>query len=69
MAHQQLTVDKVRGILSGSCTPACDLLVLVEDGEMSAYEASQALKHSGRKVSDVHSAAAFEIDNMRRFDA
>lgn len=62
------TQDKIRRILSGSATPACDLLVLVEDGYITAHEASNALKGAGKKVADVHSAAATEIDYMRRHD-
>lgn len=66
MTATQTTADKIRLILSGSCTPAQDLLVLVDDGEITAGEATQALKRTGRKVADIHSAAAFEIDCERR---
>ena len=62
------TADNVKRILSGSCTPASDLLVLVEDGELTAYEASEALRNSGRKVADVQSAAAFEVEQQRKFN-
>lgn len=64
----ETTADRVRRVLSGSATPAMDLLVMVDDGEMTAHEATQALKRTGRKVADVHSAAAFELDHMRRLD-
>jgi hypothetical protein len=57
---------KISKILSGSCTPASDLLVMVEDGEITASEATAAMKRAGRNVSDVHSAAASEIDYMTR---
>ena len=59
---------QVRNILSGSPTPACDLLVLVDDGYMTAHEATQALKATGRKIADVHSCAAAEREHMRRLD-
>lgn len=61
--------DKVRKIISGSCTPAQDLLVMVDDGELTAYEAGQALRLSSQRmatVADIRSAAAFEIDNERK---
>jgi hypothetical protein len=59
---------KIALVLSGSCTPACDLLVMVEDGEITAHEATLALRTKSKNVSDVHSAAADEIDFMRRYD-
>jgi len=55
-------------ILSGSATPACDLLVMVEDGELTAQEATAALRSRNSRSADVHSAAAAEIDYMRRND-
>jgi|GEM_PF-3466799 len=64
----ETTQDKIRKILSGSCTPASDLLDLVDDGAITAFEASGILRNSGRKVADVHSAAAAEIEQQRRFD-
>ena len=60
--------DEVKLVISGSCTPAQDLLVMVDDGRLSAYEAGQALRNSGRKVADILSAAAFEIDQERKFN-
>lgn len=60
--------DKIRSIIAGSPTPACDLLVMVEDGEITAHEATQALKQSNRKSADVHSVAAAEVEYMRRND-
>lgn len=62
------TATQVKRILTGSCSPACDLLALVDDGLLTASEAGDALRRSGRKVADIHSAAAFERDNMRRLD-
>lgn len=62
------TANEIRRILSGSPTPACDLLVLVEDGYITAHDATTAMKAAGHKVADVHSAAAAEIDDMRRND-
>lgn len=63
-----LLTIKIQNILSGSCTPASDLMTLVEDGYLAAREASEILRNSGRKVADVHSAAAAEIEQQRRFD-
>lgn len=60
--------DQIRRILSGSATPACDLLVLVEDGYINAHDATNAMKAAGHKAADVHSAAASEIEYMRRND-
>lgn len=62
-------VKEVHRIITGSATPACDLLVLVDDGYLTATEATQALQGTGRNIADVHSAAAFEIDQMRALGA
>lgn len=59
-------VRDVENILTGSATPACDLLVLVDDGYLTATEATQALQGTGRNIADVHSAAAFEKDEALR---
>ena len=61
--------QRIATILSGSATPACDLLVMVEDGELTAYEATTALRSSNSRSADVHSVAAAEIEHMRRNDA
>jgi hypothetical protein len=63
-----LTAALVRRILAGSCTPAIDLVRLVDDGLITAHDATLALQATGRKVADVHSAAAFERDEMIRRD-
>lgn len=60
--------DKIRSIIASSATPASDLLVMVEDGEITAHEATKALKQSNSKSADVHSVAAAEIEYMRRND-
>lgn len=62
------THDQIRRILSGSCTPASDLLVMVEDGYITATEATAALRTRNTKSADVHSVAAAEIEDMRRRD-
>lgn len=56
----------IKSILSGSCSPASDLLDMVEDGYLTAGEATLALQQSGRKVADVHSAASIEHEHMLR---
>lgn len=58
----------VSAILSGSCTPACDLLVLVTEGVITSREATLALRTRSPGAADVRSAAAAEIDYMRRND-
>jgi hypothetical protein len=63
-----LTAAQVRRILAGSCTPAIDLLRMVDDGLITAHDATEALQASGRGVTDVHSAAAYERDYMRIHD-
>lgn len=60
--------DKIRSIIASSATPASDLLVMVEDGEITAHEATKALKRSNSKSADVHSVAAAEVEYMRRND-
>lgn len=58
--------QEVERILTTSTTPAIDLLALVDDGLMTATEATQALQGTGLNVADVHSAAAFEKDEEQR---
>lgn len=62
------TNDQIHRILSGSATPASDLLAMVEDGYITATEATTALRSRNSKSADVHSAAAAEIEDMRRRD-
>lgn len=67
--HRPLEVNvpqEVERILTTSTTPAIDLLALVDDGLMTATEATQALQGTGLNVADVHSAAAFEKDEEQR---
>lgn len=61
--------ERIALILSGSATPACDLLVMVDDGEITSWEATQALRSSSPRCADVHSVAAEEIECMRHYNA
>lgn len=56
---------KIRNILSGSCTPASDLLDLVNDGKLTAHEATEALRKSGRTGGCVRTQAHAESAYMR----
>lgn len=66
--HAALVAAQVRRILAGSCTPACDLVRMVDDGLITAHDATEALQATGRKIADVHSEAAAERDYMLRHD-
>ena len=56
---------KIQNILSGSCTPAGDLLDLVDAGKLTAHEATQSLHQSGRTGGCVRTQAHAESVYMR----
>ena len=60
----------IANILTGSCTPAHDLVELIEDGKISYADAWNAYVYR-RKVpmaSNLYSFAQSERDFMKRFD-
>lgn len=63
-----MTTDRIALILSGSCTPACDLLEAVRSGEVSRQEATAAYKRTRPTAVCLESAAQSELEQMRRLD-
>ena len=58
------TQERITRILSGSCTPACDLQAMVESGEITLMEASNALQRrmgSHRSVAAVADAERADV--------
>lgn len=59
---------RVARIVSGSCTPACDLVSLVREGALTDLEALRALRTHHPDINDLFLSAQDEIDYMRRND-
>ena len=62
------SADRIRRILSGSCTPACDLEALVDAGEITLEQASNALQSRMGSHSSVRNVAQLERDDVARRD-
>ena len=60
--------DRINRIVSGSCTPACDLEDLMERGEITRAEASNALQRRMGAHTSVAAVAQAERDDMRNRD-
>lgn len=63
--------DLIRRTLSSSCTPACDLLRLVDAGQLDYDEALRAFNdrlHVSRQFVTLHDAAKCERETMRYLD-
>ena len=60
--------ERIARIMSGSCTPACDLQALVESGEITREQASNAMQARFGTHSSLAAMADAERVDMRSRD-